>query len=102
MTSPQRLTVSELRQRRLEAANSTLEDSPEELPEDFVRRARAKMEREYLSREEFTYEKVNRASKACGPLVQWVEAQVNYSSILAKVGPLREELAALEDQATVQ
>ncbi|KAF2152302.1 hypothetical protein K461DRAFT_241389 [Myriangium duriaei CBS 260.36] len=60
---------------------------------------RMKMEREYLSKEDFTYEKVNRASKACGPLVQWVEAQVNFSSILAKVGPLRAELAELQDQA---
>ena len=42
---------------------------------------------------------VNRASKACGPLVQWVAAQVNYSSILDRVGPLREEVNALQRQA---
>jgi len=60
---------------------------------------RAKMERDYLSNDEFTFERVNRASKACGPLVQWVEAQVNFSGILAKVGPLRAELAALQDSA---
>ncbi|TKX19773.1 dynein heavy chain [Elsinoe australis] len=60
---------------------------------------RTKMEREYLTKEEFSYERVNRASKACGPLVQWVEAQVSFSSILARVGPLRAELTELQDQA---
>ncbi len=60
---------------------------------------RIKMRNEYLSNEDFTYEKVNRASKACGPLVQWVQAQVNYSEILDRVGPLREEVGMLEDKA---
>ena len=60
---------------------------------------RLKMRNEYLSNEDFTYEKVNRASKACGPLVQWVQAQVNYSEILDRVGPLREEVNMLEEQA---
>ena len=60
---------------------------------------REKMRTEYLSNDDFTYERVNRASKACGPLVQWVEAQVNFSDILYRVGPLREEVARLEEQA---
>ncbi|KAL9625204.1 MAG: hypothetical protein Q9160_000606 [Pyrenula sp. 1 TL-2023] len=60
---------------------------------------RVKMRNHYLSNEDFTFEKVNRASKACGPLVQWVEAQVNYSEILDRVGPLREEVDQLEEQA---
>ncbi|KAJ5973393.1 hypothetical protein N7481_010603 [Penicillium waksmanii] len=64
-----------------------------------TRSHRIKMQNEYLSKEEFTYERVNRASKACGPLVQWVEAQVNYSAILDRVGPLREEVDTLEEQA---
>lgn len=63
------------------------------------RNHRSKVRNEYLSKEEFTFEKVNRASKACGPLVQWVEAQVLYSEILERVGPLREEVAQLEEQA---
>ena len=58
---------------------------------------RLKMQNEYLSKEEFTFERVNRASKACGPLVQWVEAQVKYSEILNRVGPLREEVLQLEE-----
>ncbi|KAI1076782.1 cytoplasmic dynein heavy chain, partial [Whalleya microplaca] len=60
---------------------------------------RTQMRTKFLNDKEFTYEKVNRASKACGPLVQWVEAQVNYSEILDRVGPLREEVDQLEEQA---
>ncbi|KAL2021078.1 hypothetical protein VTK56DRAFT_7497 [Thermocarpiscus australiensis] len=60
---------------------------------------RIKMRNEFLANPEFTFEKVNRASKACGPLVQWVEAQVNYAEILDRVGPLREEVMLLEEQA---
>ncbi|KAK7927737.1 dynein heavy chain [Apiospora marii] len=64
-----------------------------------TKQLRVLMRKEYLDDEEFTFEKVNRASKACGPLVQWVEAQVNFSEILDRVGPLREEVDQLEDQA---
>ncbi|KAG9551723.1 dynein heavy chain, partial [Aureobasidium melanogenum] len=60
---------------------------------------RIKMQREFLSKDDFSFERVNRASKACGPLVQWVEAQVNYSAILDRVGPLREEVTQLEEEA---
>lgn len=60
---------------------------------------RVKMRRDYLSNDDFTVERVNRASKACGPLVQWVEAQVTYSEILDRVGPLREEVSQLEEEA---
>ena len=64
-----------------------------------TRTHRLKMRNEFLSKEEFSYERVNRASKACGPLVQWVEAQVDYSEILDRVGPLRDEVGQLEEQA---
>ncbi|KAF3061368.1 Dynein heavy chain, cytoplasmic [Daldinia childiae] len=60
---------------------------------------RTLMRTKFLNHQDFTYEKVNRASKACGPLVQWVEAQVNYSEILDRVGPLRDEVGQLEEQA---
>ncbi|KAK3319356.1 dynein heavy chain, N-terminal region 1-domain-containing protein [Apodospora peruviana] len=60
---------------------------------------RLKMRNEFLSNPDFNVDKVNHASKACGPLVQWVEAQVNYAEILDRVGPLREEVAMLEEQA---
>lgn len=60
---------------------------------------RDKMMREYISKPAFNFETVNRASRACGPLVQWVIAQVRFSEILDKVAPLREEVASLEEQA---
>lgn len=53
----------------------------------------------YLSQDDFTFERVNNASKACGPLCEWVISQVNYSAILDRVQPLREEVAQLEAAA---
>ena len=47
----------------------------------------------------YNFDNANRASKACGPLVNWVIAQVCYADILEKVEPLREELATLEKSA---
>ncbi|GAA6009794.1 hypothetical protein JCM11491_000816 [Sporobolomyces phaffii] len=64
-----------------------------------TRQVREKMITDYLSRPGFNFETVNRASKACGPLCKWVIAQVKYSDILDKVGPLRNEVQELEDQA---
>lgn len=60
---------------------------------------RAYMEKTYLSRPDYTFEVVNRASKSCGPLIQWVKAQLLYSSALDRVGPLREEVEILEHGA---
>lgn len=57
------------------------------------------MKKEYLSRPAFNFETVNRASRACGPLVKWVTAQVRFSEILDKVEPLRNEVGSLEAQA---
>jgi hypothetical protein len=34
------------------------------------------MKAKYLSNPDFNYEKVNRASLACGPMVKWAIAQV--------------------------
>ena len=41
--------------------------------------AREKMQKEYLSDPSYSFEKMNHASKACGPLVQWAIAQVHDS-----------------------
>lgn len=64
-----------------------------------TRTLREKMKSEFLSRPGFDFENVNRASKACGPIVKWVTAQVRFAEILDKVGPLRNEVQSLEDQA---
>jgi len=57
------------------------------------------MKKDFLSRPSFNFETVQRASKACGPLVKWALAQVRFSEILDKVEPLRNEVQSLETQA---
>lgn len=52
----------------------------------------------YLNNPDYSYEKMNKASVACGPLVKWAIAQVSYAQMLQKVDPLREELSKNEDQ----
>ena len=56
------------------------------------------IETNYLSDTSFTFESANRASKACGPLLKWVLAQVKYASILEMVGPLKTEIQKLETE----
>lgn len=64
-----------------------------------TRRIRDQMQREFLSKPGYDFATIDRASKACGPLAKWVIAQVRFSSILDKVGPLRQEVDDLELQA---
>ncbi|KAK5964096.1 dynein heavy chain PWA37_004439 [Arxiozyma heterogenica] len=49
------------------------------------------LENKYLSNESFNFSSVNRASKACGPLYQWLYAQAKYANVLKNVIPLQEE-----------
>mmetsp|Transcript_28347 Transcript_28347/g.57801 ORF Transcript_28347/g.57801 Transcript_28347/m.57801 type:complete len:2891 (+) Transcript_28347:3-8675(+) len=51
--------------------------------------------------EELTVESVMRSSKACGPLYQWAESQIKYSSIYNSIQPLREEVEQLEKEAKI-
>lgn len=60
---------------------------------------RNKMKNKYLNNPEFNFEKVNRASLACGPMVKWAVAQINYADMLKRVEPLRNELKSLESEA---
>ncbi|ORY38141.1 dynein heavy chain [Rhizoclosmatium globosum] len=62
-----------------------------------TKRIRDEITKNYMSNPNFNYETVNHASKACGPLVQWVIAQVKYSNILDSIGPLRAEVQQLEE-----
>ncbi|KAJ3265095.1 hypothetical protein HDU77_006529 [Chytriomyces hyalinus] len=63
------------------------------------KKTRDEINNKYLSNPNFNYETVNHASKACGPLVKWVIAQVKYASILDSVGPMRAEVQELESNA---
>ncbi|ODV86297.1 hypothetical protein CANARDRAFT_211710 [[Candida] arabinofermentans NRRL YB-2248] len=56
------------------------------------------MEEEYLSRPNYNYEAVNRASKACGPLVLWAQAQLRYAAIVERIDPLRQEVEMLQNE----
>ncbi|XP_037874257.1 dynein heavy chain, cytoplasmic isoform X1 [Bombyx mori] len=67
--------------------------------EDITDDVREKMRTRYLSNPDYNFEKVNRASMACGPMVKWAIAQIEYADMLKRVEPLRNELQALEDQA---
>ncbi|XP_015784706.1 dynein heavy chain, cytoplasmic isoform X1 [Tetranychus urticae] len=60
---------------------------------------RQKMRTKYLDNPDYNFEKVNRASLACGPLVKWAIAQLNYSSMLKRIEPLRNELTSLQSEA---
>lgn len=40
------------------------------------------MKSRYLSNPDYNFEKVNRASMACGPLVKWATAQVQIKTIV--------------------
>lgn len=51
-----------------------------------------------LMRENLTVEAAYRASKAAGPLLQWVFAQVGYVEIFKKLRPLRQEVEKLTQQ----
>ncbi|CEP21047.1 unnamed protein product [Cyberlindnera jadinii] len=57
------------------------------------------MSEQYLSRPDYNYAAAERASKACGPLLQWVEAQIKYAVVLGKIGPLRQEVELLEQES---
>ncbi|KAG9242560.1 cytoplasmic dynein-like protein 1 heavy chain 1 [Calycina marina] len=68
--------------------------------EEMTPRICVKMRKDYISDEvNFDEAKVNRASKACGPLIPWLIAQVEYAEIIDQIGPLRKEVETLEDQA---
>lgn len=62
---------------------------------------REQMINKYLANADYNFDKVNRASVACGPLVKWAIAQVNYADMLKRVEPLRNELKSLETRANV-
>ncbi len=47
------------------------------------------IQQEYISQEDFNFAAVNNAFKACGPLVSWIIAQMQYSDILSRIKPLR-------------
>jgi len=58
-----------------------------------------KMKNKFLSNPDYDFAKIDNASKACGPLVKWASAQIQYAEMLHRVEPLRDELSRLETDA---
>jgi dynein heavy chain 1 len=57
--------------------------------------------KKYIEHEDYNFERANKASKACGPLVQWARAQMMYATMLLKVEPLTDELKELDGALAV-
>lgn len=55
------------------------------------------IEKDYFSLKTFNYQAVQRASRACAPLFEWVCAQVKYSKVLQEVSPLEDEARSVQD-----
>jgi len=68
--------------------------------DDITDQTRANM-RKYMENPDYTFEKINKASLACGPLVKWAIAQVSYVEMLRRVEPLRQELQSVEEEKSI-
>ncbi|KAL3074127.1 hypothetical protein niasHT_033335 [Heterodera trifolii] len=55
--------------------------------------------KQYEGNPDWEFEKVNRASVACAPMVKWAKAQLDYAKKLFKIEPLNSELKRLEKEA---
>eukprot|EP01083_Nonionella_stella_P102385 291223_1 len=57
-----------------------------------------KINKEFYSNRDFTFERVNSECKVCGPLVKWFRSQVRMAGLLFyHMGPLTQEIKKLED-----
>mmetsp|Transcript_17976 Transcript_17976/g.28420 ORF Transcript_17976/g.28420 Transcript_17976/m.28420 type:complete len:251 (+) Transcript_17976:682-1434(+) len=55
-----------------------------------IRSHRERVESNYMSKDDFNYERVNEGSKVCGCMVLWVTSQVKYSQALDDVVVMQE------------
>eukprot|EP01084_Bolivina_argentea_P192688 330736_1 len=61
-------------------------------------KTRKKIKAIYLNHEEWCFEKANKMSKICGPLLMWVQEQVKYADLLDSVEPMTKEIKELKKQ----
>ena len=59
---------------------------------------RDQLEKNYLNKPEWDVGKIMNASKAAGPLAEWVTSQLKFAGILTNVQPLRNEVAQLQSE----
>jgi dynein heavy chain 1 len=50
-----------------------------------------------LNTPEWVIENVYKASKAAGPMAEWVKSIIDYADIFLKIEPLRKEVEELEN-----
>ncbi|PFH31617.1 dynein heavy chain [Besnoitia besnoiti] len=60
---------------------------------------RKRVQTKFIHGGEWDLEKINRASKAAGPLAKWVESSVAFVTISEQVDPLQKEIEVLEVEA---
>ena len=104
----------------LDAVVSMLQNIPHEVPWDAVRKAMKdshfiktvqnfnadKVNSKTLDKLDkvmgaatWDLDKINRASKAAGPLASWAEAQLKFSRINKQIEPLKKELREMQEEA---
>merc|ERR1712083_582226 len=59
-----------------------------------------KLKKKYFDQADYTYEKINKASKACGPLQKWVVSMIKFAAVKNSVAPLEAEMKALNTKLT--
>jgi len=57
---------------------------------------RQQLEANYIKKDDWEIGRIYKASKAAGPLAEWVVSQLKYANILDKVQPLRDEVSSLK------
>lgn len=65
-------------------------------PKNMVKEVCLKIEKDFLTMEDFTIERANRASKVLGPLVQWIKSLIEYGGVWYKILPMAQEVRRLE------
>merc|ERR1712113_1173422 len=65
-------------------------------------KTRKTIQKKYLENEDFTFERVNKASRVAGPLVLWVKSQVKFAHLLDSVEPMTKEIKELKDKLVVK
>jgi dynein heavy chain 1 len=64
-------------------------------PSQLTEELKEKVKKNFVSTPDFTVDLAQRASKAAGPLVKWVIAQIRYADIHVSIKPLTESIARL-------
>eukprot|EP01084_Bolivina_argentea_P141294 248304_1 len=60
------------------------------------------MNKKYLTNEQFTFKRINKASKVCGPLVLWIKSQIKYAGLLDSVEPMTVEIRELKEKLNIK